>query len=91
MRHRGRRPPARASRRALLLALLGEAFENLDAEFFCGRPLDLPELVPESDHFALLFDGHESPPKGFQKMMAHRNKMRTKSPAPSRDFPRPSS
>ncbi|WP_271568071.1 hypothetical protein [Bradyrhizobium sp. CCBAU 11386] len=65
--HRGRRPAEGSSSRALLFALLGEAFEDLDAELFCRRALDLPELIPEPDHFALFFDGHESPPKGFQK------------------------
>ena len=49
------------SRRALGVALLRKAFEDLDAEFFCGGALDLPELVPEPDHFALFLDGHESP------------------------------
>ena len=53
----------RLGRSALGVALLGEAFQDLDAELFCGRALDLPELIPESDHFALFLDGHESPPK----------------------------
>ena len=55
------------SRRALGVALLREAFEDLDAEFFCGRALDLPELIPEPDHFALLLDCHESPPRRFTR------------------------
>ncbi|MDI3560253.1 hypothetical protein [Bradyrhizobium sp. Arg816] len=52
----------RASRRSLGVALLGKTFEDLDAELFGGRPLDLPQLVPEPDHFALFLDGHASPP-----------------------------
>jgi hypothetical protein len=48
--------------RSLSVALFGKAFEDLDAEFFCGRAFNLPELVPEPDHFALFLDGHESPP-----------------------------
>jgi hypothetical protein len=51
------------SRRALGVALLGKAFQDLDAEFFGGRALDLPELIPEPDHFALFLDRHESPPR----------------------------
>ncbi|MGY0574068.1 hypothetical protein ACTGJ9_025815 [Bradyrhizobium sp. RDM12] len=39
------------------------ATQDLDAEFFRGRALELPELVPEPDHFALFLDCHESPPK----------------------------
>ncbi|PSO17197.1 hypothetical protein C7G42_20725 [Bradyrhizobium sp. MOS003] len=57
----------RRSCRPLRSALLREAFQDLDAELFRGRALELPELVPEPDHFALLFDGHESPPKRVPK------------------------
>ncbi|XUJ37661.1 hypothetical protein ACQ5SK_42495 [Bradyrhizobium japonicum] len=52
----------RASRRSLGVGLLGKTFEDLDAEFFRGRALDLPQLIPEPDHFALFLDGHASPP-----------------------------
>ncbi|MDA9420422.1 hypothetical protein XI07_13250 [Bradyrhizobium sp. CCBAU 11445] len=48
------------SSRPLHFFLFREAFQDLDAELFRGRALELPELVPEPDHFALFFDGHES-------------------------------
>jgi len=71
----------RGSSRAPGFALLGKALEDLDAELFRRRALDLPELVPEPDHFALFVDGHESPPR-----WTHKNKMRTESPAFARDL-----
>ncbi|PJG56429.1 hypothetical protein CVM73_02340 [Bradyrhizobium forestalis] len=69
------------SSRPLRLALR-EAFEDLDAELFCGRTLELPELVPQPDHFALLFDGHEHLPM-VQPRRLTLEQRENKSPAPS--------
>src|SRR6186713_47133 len=76
----------RRSRGPLGVALLRKAFEDLDAEFFRGRPLDLPELIPEPDHFALFLDSHGPPPtdsKDDDSLEQNENK----SPAPRARFP----
>src|SRR4051795_4517618 len=59
--------------RALVAALLRKAFEDLDTEFFRGRALELPELIPEPDHFALFLDshGHLQPNGRRQKETLH--------------------
>ncbi|MDD1529091.1 hypothetical protein C7U92_15525 [Bradyrhizobium sp. WBOS7] len=75
------------SGRPLRFVLLREAFQDLNAELFCGRPLEPPELVPEPDHFALLFDGHESPPCGRSRGGALEQRGNKESSPPWRDFP----